>query len=183
MKTIFVLIIFLGSQGLIFAQCPSAGQDSAVTYCKNEFFDVADLRSGDADTNGVFMDPAGDTMNNSIISLAIPGIYNYYYYVSDTNCPVDTARYVITITSFCWGKLTENISENNTLIKSNLVNDELILNNSDYDLLEVYETSGHRVLLFSKTQTPITISKLQGGNYLLIHEKNGIRQFQRFIKY
>lgn len=182
MKTITTLVLFIVFSRSIYAQCPSAGQDSAASYCPNEFFDLAELRSSDADTNGVFIDPSGDTMANTVISLPFPGIYNFRYQVSDTNCPVDTAKYVITIVSFCWGELTENTLESNALIRYNPVNDLLTLYDSHYDLLEIYETSGRRVLVFSKGQTLPDISQLHKGNYLLIHEKNGTRQFQRFIK-
>ena len=182
MKTIFTLSFFLLLCGFAFAQCPSAGRDSAIVYCKNEPFDVADLRSPDADTGGVFIDPAGDTMTTTQISLMFPGQFTYRYLISDTSCPADTAKYVITIVN-CWpGGLDENTLENNALIKANPASDILLLNDPHFDLLEIYETSGRRVLLFSKTQALINISKLQSGNYLLIQEKNGIRQFQRFIK-
>ena len=182
MKTILIFISSLIFCGSGFAQCPTAGSDSSETYCRYEPFDVAELRSPDADTNGVFIDPMGDTMTNTDISLNFPGQYNYYYHTFDTTCPVDTAKYVITILICGTGGIAENISENHALIKANPANDLLLLNDPDFDLLEIYETSGRRVLLFSKEQTPIDISNLQTGNYLLIHEKNGIRQFIRFIK-
>lgn len=181
--TIFILFtVFYTS---LFGQCPSAGQDSSSTYCPNELFDVADLRSNDADTNGVFIDPMGDTMTNTVISLVFPGQYSFFYHVTDTNCPVDTAKYVITIlpNSACsWG-LTENTPESNRLIQSNPVNDELILIDPDYDLLEIYETSGRLIFRFSTEKNSLNVSSLQSGNYLLVHTKNGIRQFQRFQKY
>lgn len=183
MKTT-ILILFTAFCASLHAQCPNAGQDSSATYCPNEFFDVADLRSDDADTNGVFINPWGDTMTNTATSLVFPGQYSFFYHVTDTSCPVDTAKYVITIlpNSACsWG-LTENTLENNRLIRSNPVNDELILIDPDYDLLEIHETSGRLVLSFSTEKSSLDVSPLQSGNYLLIHEKNGIRQFQRFIK-
>lgn len=182
MKTILTFL-FLVSAGSLFAQCPSAGRDSSITACPNEVFDVADLRSLDADTNGVFIDPAGDTMTNTEISLVFPGQYGFFYHVWDTSCPVDTAKYVIYIVHGCTWGLTENVLENNKLIRSNPVNDLLELNDFHFDLLEIYETSGRRVLLFSNEQAVIDMSQLQGGNYLLIHEKNSVKQFQRFIKH
>ncbi|WP_343637074.1 T9SS type A sorting domain-containing protein [Fluviicola sp.] len=183
MKTILILITSISFCNLSVAQCPTAGQDSAATYCPNEVFDLANLRSPDADTTGIFIDPMGDTMTNTIISLQFPGQYTYFYHVSDTNCPVDTAKYIVTIlpVSACsWG-LTENASENNHLIHSNPVNDELILNNSTYDLLEVYEISG-RCVFTSTTPSVMDISLLSRGNYLLVVSRNGTKQFQRFIK-
>ncbi len=183
MKTIFTLLLFLTPFGFALAQCPSAGQDTSATYCPNEFFDVADLRSADADTNGMFIDPAGDTMTNTVISLTFPGQYSYFYHVTDTNCPVDTAKYIVIITTPCWGEISENVLEKNTLIQTNPVKESLILKDDRYDRLEILDLSGRSVLVISPASgTHIQVSELESGNYLLIHEKNGIRQFQRFIK-
>lgn len=182
MKTTIVILFTLFYSSL-HAQCPSAGRDSSSTYCPHELFDVANLRSNDADTNGVFIDPSGDTMTNTVISLVFPGQYSFFYHVWDTSCPVDTAKYVILIVHGCTWGLTENTIENNALIKTNPVNEYLILNDLPYDVLEIYETSGRLVLSFSNQKSIPDVSTLQAGNYLLIHVKNGIRQFQRFQKF
>lgn len=184
MKTIYTLILFLVFSETLLAQCPTAGRDTAVTYCQHEFFDVEELRSGDADTNGVFIDPAGDTMTNTVISLTFPGQYNYFYHVYDTSCPVDTAKYVITIGWNCTGGLTEKTFENNQLIRFNPVNEQLILNEANYDQLEIYSIAGNCVLKpLPSLNTFIDVSKLDGGNYILVLDKNGSKQFQRFVKY
>lgn len=183
MKTIFTFLFCWVSSGFIFAQCPSAGRDSTAYFCKNEPFDVASLPSLDADTGGVFINPMGDTMTTTQISLQFPGQYSFYYHVSDTNCPADTAKYVITIINCFPGGFHENTLENNALIKTNPVNEYLVLNTATYDLLEIYETSGRMILSFSKEKSILDISQLRSGNYLLLHEKDGIRQFQRFLKY
>lgn len=183
MKTFFTLIFSLAFSGTLLAQCPTAGRDTAVTYCQHEFFDVEELRSGDADTNGVFIDPAGDTMTNTVISLIYPGQYNYFYHAYDTSCPVDTAKYVITIGWNCTYGLTETL-KNNQLIRLNPVNEQLILNEANYDQLEIYSTAGSCILTFSASpNTLIDVSKLEGGNYILVLNKDGTRQFQRFVKY
>lgn len=183
MKTIFALLLFLIPFGFVLAQCPTAGQDTSATYCPNEFFDVADLRSADADTNGVFIDPAGDTMTNTVISLTFPGQYSYFYHATDTSCPVDTAKYIIIITTPCWGGISENVLEKNTLIQSNPVSESLILKDDQYDYLEILDLSGRSVLVIPPSSgIQITVSQLESGNYLLVQEKSGIRQFQRFIK-
>jgi hypothetical protein len=57
------------------------------------------------------------------------------------------------------------------------------MNDVPYDVLEIYETSGRLVLSFSKEKSILDVSSLPSGNYLLVHEKKGIRQFQRFLKY
>lgn len=185
MKTIFTLILSLISSGFIFGQCPTAGRDSAVTYCKHEVFDVASLRSSDADLGGAFLDPAGDTMFVTTDSLIFPGIYTYRYKVSEPGCPDDTAKYFITIISW-WcdtGGVSESILENNSLIQTNPVIDQIVLNETHYDQLEIYETSGRSVLkLAASSNTCIDVSQLEQGNYILVLDKNGAKQFQRFIK-
>ncbi|WP_430406106.1 T9SS type A sorting domain-containing protein [Fluviicola sp.] len=184
MKTISLLILFLVFSKTLFAQCPTAGSDSAVSYCKYEVFDVASLRSTDADLGGAFMDFYGDTMFVTTDSLFIPGIYNYSYKVSELGCADDSAKYVITIVGWCdTGGVSEAIAEDNSLIQTNPVIDQIILNEINYDQLEIYETSGRRVLLFSTYQSIIDISQLERGNYILVLDKNGTKQFQRFIKY
>lgn len=184
MKTFFTLILFLAFSGTLLAQCPTAGRDTIVSFCKNEPFDVADLRSGDADTNGVFIDPAGDTMTSTNISLMFPGQYHYFYQVSDLGCTSDTAEYLINIFN-CWPSgISETILENNELIQLNPVNDQLLLSDPNYDQLEIYSTAGRCVLTHPGSQnTLIDVSKLEGGNYILVIDKKGTKQFQRFIKY
>lgn len=184
MKTFFTLILFLIFSGTLPAQCPTAGRDSSDTYCKNQVFDIAALRSNDADLGGVFIDPWGDTMTTTSISLIFPGQYNYFYKVSDSICPTDSAKYVITIIN-CWpGGVSETILENNELIHPNPVNDQFLLSETNYDQLEIYSIAGTCVLkLLPSPNTLIDVSKLEGGNYILVLDKNGARQFQRFIKY
>jgi hypothetical protein len=184
MKTIFLGILSLSFYGSVSAQCPSAGQDSTAVYCKNELFDVAELRSDDADISGVFIDPAGDTMTTTVISLMFPGQYSYFYHVSDTTCPVDTAKYVIVIQN-CWPwGLAENVVENNAIIRINPVSDQLVIHEIPFDFLEIYDTSGRRVLILSgSANTVIDVSQLKSGNYILILSNDGIKQFQRFLKY
>jgi hypothetical protein len=183
MKPLFTLILFLVFTGTVLAQCPTAGQDTSDTYCKNQVFDIADLRSDDAALSGVFIDPWGDTMTVTSISLIFPGQYTYRYIVSESGCPVDSAKYIVIIVN-CWGGLSETMHENNKLIQFNPVNEQLILNEANYDQLEIYSTAGVCVLkLPPSLNTFIDVSKLEGGNYILVLDKNGSRQFQRFVKY
>ncbi|MDF3027684.1 MAG: hypothetical protein K0S23_1991 [Fluviicola sp.] len=183
MKTTLIILFFLVLSGTIFAQCPIAGRDSTTSYCKQEVFDLANLRSSDADLNGIFIDPAGDTMSSTTTSLIFPGQYTYRYIVSDLGCSDDSAKYVIVIIN-CWpGGISETSLENNELLQINPVNDYLQLSEVNYDRLEIYSTAGSCVLTFSASpNTLIDVSKLEGGNYILILDKDGTRQFQRFVK-
>ncbi|WP_341906346.1 T9SS type A sorting domain-containing protein [Fluviicola taffensis] len=183
MKTILASILLMTFSKSLVAQCPTAGSDTIVTYCKYEPFDLTDLRSNDADLGGIFIDPNGDTVTITSMSIAFPGQYHFFYKVSDVSCPRDSAEYTINIFTCENGGISETILESHALIRSNPVNNELELSDSLVDLLEIYETSGRRVLLFSTNQSIIDISQLESGNYILVLEKSGIRQFQRFIKY
>lgn len=182
MKTFFTLIFFLAFSGTLLAQCPTAGSDTAVTYCKYEPFDLADLRSNDADLGGVFIDPNGDTVTVTSMSLAFPGQFHFFYKVSEAGCPRDSADYRVDIFNCGTDGLSESMLENHALIRSNPVNDLLMLNDSHFDQLEIYENSGRLVLLFSDEKNFIDVSQLESGNYILILEKDGTRQFQRFTK-
>jgi hypothetical protein len=183
MKNVLTFIVFVTLSGVLSAQCPGAGNDTTGTYCKNVPFDISELRSDDADTNGVFIDPAGDTITNTTFSLPFPGQYHFLYIVSDTNCPSDTAHYVIIINNNCWGGLSENTSESHSLIRSNPVSRQLELTDPDYDQLEIYENTGRRVLILFTPENPslIDLSQLERGTYVLVLTKQANRQFQRFI--
>jgi|GEM_PF-2919237 len=182
MKTILISILLTTFPKLLVAQCPTAGNDTIVTYCKYEPFDLADLRSTDADLGGIFIDPNGDTVTVTSMSLAFPGQFHFFYKVSEAGCPRDSADYRIDIFNCGTDGVSENILENHALILSNPVNDLLMLNDSHFDQLEIYENSGRRVLLSSTNETIIDISQLEKGNYILILEKDRTRQFQRFTK-
>lgn len=185
MKSFFFIGLFLLFSRAAFSQCPTAGSDSAATYCKDELFDLANLRSADADSGGIFFTPAWDTMTTTTTSLTFPGQYNFHYVVSDTGCVNDTARYVITIIStFCWSGTDETVLEQHRLIRSNPASEQLVLYDANYDRLEIYEASGRCVIRMSDLHiTSIDISQLEKGNYLLVLEKEQTRQFQRFLKY
>ena len=183
MKTTCIILLFISFSNALLAQCPSAGRDSSTTYCKNEPFDIATLRSLDADLNGVFIDPMGDTMTSTSQTLVFPGQYTYRYLVSDTNCTVDSAKYIITIFNCIPGGLSESVIESQALIQTNPVSDYLVLNEKDYDQLEIRELSGKLVLhIPGLNNQKIDVSQLKNGHYILVADKNGSKQFQRFMK-
>ncbi|MNJ84023.1 hypothetical protein D3C87_14630 [compost metagenome] len=183
MKTIITTTVFLIFSQLLLAQCPTTGRDSSAVYCKNELFDLADLLSSDASANGLFIDFSGDTMTSSSLFLPFPGQFPFYYKVSDTGCPVDSAKFTINIHN-CWtGGIAELGYENNNLIYPNPVTDKITLNVAQPDHLVIYSTAGYPVFTRSKPFGPtLDLSHLKQGAYVLVVDKNGERQFRRFIK-
>ncbi len=91
------------------AQCASAGNDTIVTRCKNEPFDVALFLTDSASLGGVWYDPAYTVMlSTTVPGYSFPGQYNFKYIVTDTICNTsDTASIKVTIV-VCW---TDGISE------------------------------------------------------------------------
>lgn len=167
---------------MLLAQCPTAGSDSSIVYCKNELFDLADLLSSDASPNGLFIDFYGDTMTSSSLSLPFPGQFPFYYKVSDTGCPVDSAKFTIYIHN-CWNGITEAGYENNNLMYPNPVTDKITLNVQQFDYFVIYSTAGYPVFTRSNPVDPtIDLSHLKQGAYVLVVEKNGERQFRHFVK-
>lgn len=182
MKTIISTTVFLIFSQMLLAQCPTAGSDSSAVYCKNQLFDLADLLSSDASANGVFIDFSGDTMTSSSLSLAFPGQFPFYYKVSDTGCPVDSAKLTINVHN-CWNGITEAGYEDNNLMYPNPVTDKITLNVQQSDQLVIYSAAGYHVLTLSKPFGPtIDLSHLKQGTYILVVDKNGERQFRRFVK-
>ncbi len=109
MKQIFagILISFFSVSAT--AQCASAGNDTIVTRCKNEPFDVALFLSDSASLGGVWYDPAYTVMlSTTVAGYNFPGQYNFEYIVFDAGCNTsDTASIKVTIV-ICW---TDGINE------------------------------------------------------------------------
>lgn len=184
MKPFITTILFALCSEILFAQCPSAGNDTSnVIYCKNESFTLLNLLSDDASENGIFIDPMGDTMTSPIVSIAFPGIFTFYYLVSDTGCIADSAKLVITIHSCGSGGLTEAGYENNDLMYPNPVSDHISLQAPHAERLVIYSSEGQQVLTLSAPfSSNINLSHLTPGSYILVVENDTTRQFRRFVK-
>lgn len=122
-------------------------------------------------------------MTSSNLSLAFPGQFPFYYKVSGTGCPVDSAKFIINIYNCGTGGITEAGYENNNLMYPNPVTEKITLNVQQSDHLVIYSTAGCPVLTLSPPFDPtIDLSHLKQGTYILVLEENGERQFQRFVK-
>lgn len=185
MKSLVSTIIVLSCcfPGKTIAQCPVAGSDSSVTYCWHEAFDLSTLLSADADTNGVFFNPAGDTINPPEDTLSIPGVYTYTYIVSDSACENDTAKFYITIYNCPIGGVGEVLNESTLLAYPNPATDQLVLHDKAVDELLIYDKRGRCVYRQSTPMSSvIDISRLDAGLYLLVIRQDGKAGFQRFMK-
>lgn len=118
MKQLFagILISFISISAT--AQCASAGNDTIVTRCKNEPFDVALFLTDSASLGGVWYDPAYTVMlSTTVPGYNFPGQYNFIYIVTDTICNTsDTASIKVTIIT-C-GTVSVNESEASSIVVS-----------------------------------------------------------------
>ena len=113
-----ILISFISVSAT--AQCASAGNDTIVTRCKNEPFDVALFLSDSASIGGVWYDPAYTVMLSTTVSgYNFPGQYNFIYIVTDTICNTsDTASIKVAIITCGTGSVND-LEESDTFIYPN----------------------------------------------------------------
>lgn len=120
MKQIFagILISFFSVSAT--AQCASAGNDTIVTRCKNEPFDVALFLSDSASLGGVWYDPAYTVMlSTTVAGYNFPGQYNFEYIVFDAGCNTsDTASIKVTIITCGTGSIND-LEESHTFVYPN----------------------------------------------------------------
>jgi hypothetical protein len=80
----------------------SAGNDGALTVCKNEPFDLLSGLSGNIDMGGTWYDPSNTALSSSMVNAsAFPGSFNYDYITGNGVCPDDTANVVVTVSATC----------------------------------------------------------------------------------
>lgn len=95
-----ILISFISISAT--AQCASAGNDTMVTRCKNEPFDVALFLTDSASLGGVWYDPAYTVMlSTTVPGYNFPGQYNFKYIVTDTICNTSDTAFVRVTINFC----------------------------------------------------------------------------------
>ncbi len=83
-------------------QPSSAGNDGAITVCRNEPVDLLSGLSGNVDTQGNWYDPSNNLLGSSwIVSSNIPGMFNYDYITGNGVCPNDTANVLLTVNGAC----------------------------------------------------------------------------------
>jgi hypothetical protein len=146
-------------------------------------FDINDLLSVNADSGGIFVNPAGNVVSNTSMTLNIMGIYPFKYIIGSDSCENDTS-FIIIQTEDCWlFDLNENTSEESILASPNPIEDVLTINDNHFDNLQVYNSFGQLVFeceaLFSKE---LDLSTIQNGLYLLRIEREKKVYYQRILK-
>ncbi|MBP5982163.1 MAG: hypothetical protein KA734_00435 [Fluviicola sp.] len=113
-----ILISFISISAT--AQCASAGNDTIVTRCKNEPFDVALFLTDSASLGGVWYDPAYTVMlSTTVPGYNFPGQYNFKYIVTDTICNTsDTALIKVTILT-CWTGIVNESKASSIVVSPN----------------------------------------------------------------
>lgn len=77
----------------------SAGNDGQADVCTEQPVLLFDYLSGNVTTGGTWYDPSGNQLNGSLVTASsIPGVFDYYYVVQNTNCDDDTATVEMLVT-------------------------------------------------------------------------------------
>ena len=79
-----------------------AGNDTTLTVCRNEPFDLFNSLSGSIDLGGTWFNPSNQALNGSLdIASNIPGQFNYSYVTSNGVCAADTSIVLVTVNGSC----------------------------------------------------------------------------------
>jgi hypothetical protein len=149
-----------------------AGNDGAITACKNEPIDLLSGLSGTVNMGGDWYDPNNNPMPNSqIITGTFPGQFNYDYITGNGVCPDDTSGVVITVTNCDWLSVDENVLESVNLYpnpSTGLVYIEATLNMASFEL-EITDINGRVVETGSNSitngVTTVDLNHVQRGTY------------------
>jgi len=179
-----LFFLCLSYSSLFFGQCPSAGADTNIYVCRNEIFDIFSFLSNEADTGGVFLNPWGNVITNTSVSLNISGIYTYRYLVTADSCENDTVKIIVYVNDCPWTDgINEILTEETNLASPNPVEDVISINENQFENLQLFNSLGQVVfecdMLFSKE---IDLSNFQQGIYLLRIERENKVYYQRILK-
>jgi hypothetical protein len=80
----------------------SAGNDGAITVCKNEPFLLFEGLTGNVDVGGTWYNPQNQPLASNVDTASnFPGQFNYDYIVNNGVCPNDTANVLIIVDPSC----------------------------------------------------------------------------------
>ena len=86
----------------------NAGQDGALTACKNQPVNLYASLTGTVDIGGQWYDPTTAPTNSNITTSNFPGQYNFTYITNNGVCPNDTSLVVVTVQASCnWLSIDE----------------------------------------------------------------------------
>jgi len=115
--------------------CLIAGEDSIMTVCKNEPFDLFDGLAGTFNQTGIWYNPSNQEMSSSLDTAGnIPGQFNYYYISSSEFCTADTSILLVNVDDSCtYSNSLIEIDENNISIFPNPSKGIFNINVSGFD--------------------------------------------------
>lgn len=168
-----LIVCLISIHNWISAQCPVAGNDTLVEYCKNEVFDLETILTFSADSGGIFIDPAMNLIEGSDTSLIFPGLYTFHYVVSAPGCTPDSAKLIVKILNCFPGGITETANHNILLVFPNPASNQLNLKNNNYENLELISLEGKPILILENPlPETIDVSLLASGWYLIKVKKH-----------
>jgi len=149
----------------------SAGDDGALTVCKNEPFNLLSGLSGNVDLGGTWYNPQNQILSTSLDTAgSFPGQYNYDYIVSNGICPADTANVLIIVDASCDYLVGLDELNYSVSIYPNPTSDILNLKLEDnlIEWVEIFDNSGKIVLrktISNLNEDYIDVSHLVNGFY------------------
>lgn len=136
MKHLFAGILISFISVIANAQCASAGNDTIVTRCKNEPFDVALFLSDSASLGGVWYDPAYTVMlSTTVPGYNFPGQYNFEYIVTDTICNTSDTAFVRVTIIICQNGSVNELETSNIVVYPNPTSDGMFSLSKDVPYL------------------------------------------------
>jgi hypothetical protein len=168
-----------------------AGNNAALSVCKNEPYNLYQALSGLVDHGGVWIDHNGDVMpNGSVLALTLklPGTYNYQYVVDNGVCPADTIEILVTVDMTCDFMGLNDLASSNYKVYPNPTQSEIFVDavktNVDFSL-EIMDATGKVVLTDMQTfmgKGKVNVSDLSPGVYLIKILEGNQTIMTRFIK-
>ena len=169
----------------------SAGNDGALTVCKNEPFSLINGLSGNVDIGGTWYNPQNQVLPNGIDTAGnFPGQFNYDYIVSNGICPADTSNILVIVDPTCdyLAGIDELFSSIN--VYPNPTSTILTLDfgktifDVDYELFDIQGKSilGEMNISLVNGKHQVNTSKLVPGVYMLHINSSEKQYIYRIIK-
>lgn len=165
----------------------SAGNDGAISVCRNQPFNLLSGLSGNADLGGVWTDPnASPVANGNATAANIPGQYNFKYIVSNGVCPADTAKVVVSVQGCNFLGLDEVAFEGFSMYPNPTSDIVYIANSGSTEVFnyEVLDMNGRIILkadqaINGTATTELNLSNVEIGVYMIrVFNENADKTFR-----
>ncbi|RYM35774.1 T9SS type A sorting domain-containing protein [Brumimicrobium glaciale] len=167
----------------------NAGDDVMRTFCMNQPLGLDTLLSANADAGGTWVDPSGNAITGTMITLSgQPDVYIYTYVTAANGaCPAATASIEITVDGGCdYLSITDEAMVDISVYPNPATSNLTILNPSNTSSLkvEMLDMNGRIVLVENKalnnaTEATLAIDYLERGIYTLrIYNTEGQKTFK-----